>query len=117
MPYVRVEDHVPLALPADLPPQIGVARARRAADEPVLHLGEVALEEVHLVLERGAGCVGIAALHAEVVVDLALVDGRRGLGDKLGPAHVLPVPVGRVVDGHLHALLRGGVCRVLVSRG
>ena len=58
----------------------------------VLHLGEVALEEVDLVLALGGGGVGGGVLHGEVVEDLAFIDGGASLRDQLGAEHGLAVP-------------------------
>ena len=117
VPDHRVESRAPLAHAVDVPSQTSVARAGLAADQAVLHLREVALEEVDLVLERGARGVGAGAHHAEVVKDLAGVDGGRGLRDELGAAHVLAVPVRGRVDGHLYSLFGGCVGGVLVAWG
>lgn len=117
VPHACIEGGAPLRHPADIPPEVRVRRARLPTDEPVLHLGEVALEEAHLVLVGGAGRVGGGALHAEVVVDLASVDGRGCLWDELRASHGLPVPVRGRIDGKLGALLGGRVGGVLVGGG
>ena len=114
MPHPGLPLRLPAALLVRHPLQVGVARALLAADPAVLHLGEVALEEADLVLAVDAGRVGVLAHHAEVVVDLAAVDGRLGLRDELGAAHVLAVPEGGAVEREPGALLRGCVGRVLV---
>jgi len=88
VPVAGDELGVPLRLAADVPVEVVVGAALLA----VLHLGEVALEEVDLVLTLGGGGVGGGVLHGEVVEDLAFVDGGAGLGDQLGAEHGLAVP-------------------------
>lgn len=111
--------HTPLGLLVDHPLQHRICRGALAAEPAVLHLGEVALEEVDLVLAGDAGRAGGGAVdvarHAEVVKDLARGDGGRRLRDQLDAAHRLAVPVGRGVEREAHALGRGGVGRVLVA--
>lgn len=114
VPHIGVPVDAPLGLAADAPPQQGVRDARGARLPAGLELGEVALEEGDLVLAGQGGGVGVLAHEREVVEDLALVDGSRGLGNQLGTAHVLAVPVGRVVEGDLGTLLGAAVGRVLV---
>jgi len=75
----------------------------------------VALEEADLVLVVGERWVYTSVLHGEVVVDFALVDGSRGLGNQLSSEHVLTVPDGGLIAGDLDALVGGLVGRVLVS--
>jgi hypothetical protein len=70
------------------------------------------LQEQDLVLERRVRRVGRAAHHGEVVEDGALGDGRGRLRDQLRAPH-LAVPLCRVVDANLGALLRRLVGRVL----
>lgn len=106
----------PPGITADHPPQEGVVGPGRAAQPPGLELGEVALEEGDLVLARLGGGVGVLPHDAEVVPDLAPVDGRGRLRDQLGPAHVLAVPERRRVQRELDALGRRPVGRVLVVR-
>lgn len=69
----------------------------------------MALEEADLVLAVQAGRVGGAAHDAEMVVNLAAVDGRGGLRDQLGAAHVLAIPVGRAGQADLGTLLGASV--------
>lgn len=94
VPDVSFPGNVPLGSSSNLPSQRGVAGAGSAADPTRLQLSEVALEEADLVLAVQARGVGGAALDAEMVVDLAAVDGRGGLRDQLGAAHGLAIPVG-----------------------
>lgn len=115
VPHTGVPVDAPLGLATDAPPQQGVGDARGTGLPAGLELGKVALEEGDLVLAGGGGGVGVLAHKGEVVKDLALVDGGRGLGDQLGTAHVLAVPVGRVVEGDLGALVGATVGRVLVA--
>lgn len=117
VPHAGVPVDAPLGLATDAPPQQGVRDARGARLPAGLEFGEVALEEGDLVLAGGGRGVGILAHQREVVEDLALVDGGRGLGDQLGTAHVLAVPVGRVVEGDFGTLVGAGVGRVLVAGG
>ena len=117
VPHHRVERRGPLALATNIPPQSRIASSSCSADQPIFHLGEMAFEEVDLVLQRCARCVGAGAHHAKVVVDEALVDAGGRLRDQLGAPHVLSVPVGGVVDGHFDALFRGRVGRVFVVGG
>lgn len=117
MPHVLHPLRLPQGILADHELQVLVLDPRRARDPPVLHLDKVALEEADLVLLVGARRVVRGAHHAEVVKDLALVDGGRRLRDQLGAAHRLAVPVGRVVERQARALDGGGVGRVLVVRG
>jgi hypothetical protein len=100
---------VPLGLATGVPVEVVVRAALRA----VLHLGEVALEEIDLVLACRGGGVGTGVLHGEVVVDLSLVDRGAGLRDQLGAKHGLAVPGRGLVVGDLDALLRARVGRVL----
>ena len=115
VPHVRVPSCGPLAHAANVPAQQAVAGAGFAADETVLHLGEVALEEADLVLVERRWSVRVRTLHAEVVEHLALVDGGRRLGDQLRAAHRLAIPVRGAVDGELGALLGAGVGGILVG--
>ena len=94
VPDASIPDNVPLRRSSNLPSQRRIARPRRATNPPRLQLGKVALEEADLVLAVQARGIGGAAHDAEMVVDLPAVDGRGGLRDQLGAAHVLPVPVG-----------------------
>lgn len=94
MPDVGLPGDIPLGNSSNLPSQCGVAGTGGAADPARLQLSEVALEEADLVLAVQARGVGVAALDAEMVVDLSTVDGRGGLGDQLGAAHGLAIPVG-----------------------
>lgn len=117
MPHARIpRGRTPLALLVDHPLQLGIARGRLARDPTVLHLGEMALKKVDLMLAEDTGRIGAVAHHAEVVVNLALVDGRRGLRDQLDAPHRLAVPVGGAVERELGALLGHGVGWVLVGR-
>lgn len=93
--------------------QVGVAGARLAADPAVLELGKVALEKGNLVLVGCARGVGVGTLDGKVVEDGSLVDGGFGLGNQFGPPHVA-VPLCRVVDRDLDALLAAAVARVLI---
>lgn len=94
MPDVSLPGDIPLGNSSNLPSKRGVAGAGRAADPARLQLSEVALEEADLVLAVQARGISIAALDAEMVVDLSAVDGRCGLGDQLSAAHGLAIPVG-----------------------
>lgn len=115
VPDVSFPDNIPLGSSSNSPSQRRVAGASGAAHPARLQLGEVALEEADLVLAVQARGVGVAALDAEMVVDLSLVDGRGGLGDQLGAAHVLAVPVGGAGEADLGALLGAAVGGVLVA--
>lgn len=119
MPYTSLPSCVPLRRACHIPSEQWVAGAGSTALPARLHLGEVALEEVDLVLAGDAGRAGGGAVdvarHAEVVKDLARGDGGRRLRDQLDAAHRLAVPVGRGVEREAHALGRGGVGRVLVA--
>lgn len=106
----------PLGLAANAPPKQSVRDARGAREPTGLELGEVAFEEGDLVLPGGGRGVDVLSHQGEVVVDLALVDGSGGLGDQLGAAHVLAVPVGRVVERDLGSLPGTSVGWVLVVR-
>lgn len=88
MPDVWIKGGSPLASSTDEPLQTSVGLPRLAADPAVLHLSEVALEEVDLVLVVDAGRVRGGALHREMVPDFARVDGGGGLRDELGAPHV-----------------------------
>jgi len=116
VPEVRCEGDVPMALAIHVPAQGSVEGALFTADEAVLHLGEVRLEEGHLVLLVWRWRVGAGMLHAEVVEDLALVDRSLGLWDQLRAEHVVVVPNGGGVDGNLDTLLRSSIGRVLEVR-
>lgn len=114
VPHAGGELLLPLHLAVGHPLEVGVFGAACAAKPADLHLGEVALEEVDLVLAGCGGRVGVAAHHAEVVPDLTRVDGGRGLRDQLGTSHRLAIPVGRVGESDLDALVRARVGGVLV---
>lgn len=94
VPDASIPDDIPLGRSSNLPSQRWIARPRRATNPPRLQLREMALEEADLVLAVQARGVSGAAHDAEMVEDLPAVDGRGGLRDQLGAAHVLPVPVG-----------------------
>lgn len=116
VPDAGLEGRLPLARRGGEPLQLVGGGAA------VLELGEVRLEEGDLVLALGRGGVGVLALEREVVVQGARGDGAgvRDGGDQLGPAHVLAVPVGGVVEGDLCALggtRPGGVGREVEVRG
>ena len=117
MPDISVPKNVPLAHATDHPAEIRVGGSARATDQAVLHLRKVAFEEADLVLEGGVWRIGVRPLHAEVVVDFARIDGGAGLGNQLGAAHVLAVPVRGGIDADFDALLGGSVGRVLIGRG
>lgn len=117
VPHAGLHGDVPLLLGVGHPPQGVVPAAAAARAEAVLQLGEVALEEGDLVLASGRGGVGVLALDREVVVQGARGDGAgvADLGDELGPAHGLAVPVGGVGQGDLGALGAGAVRRVGIA--
>lgn len=115
VPDVSFPGNVPLGSSSNLPSQRWVAGAGSATDPARLQLGEVALEEADLVLAVQARRVGGAALDAEMVVDLAAVDGRGGLRDQLGAAHVLAIPVSGAGQADLGALRGAAVGGVLVA--
>lgn len=116
MPHTSVPSNRPLGSSSNLPSQCWVAGASGAADPARLQLGEVALEEADLVLAVQAGRVGGAAHDAEMVVDLAAVDGRGGLRDQLGAAHGLAIPVSGAGEADLGALCGAAVGEVLEAR-
>lgn len=62
VPHIRNQLHLPLALSADKPLQVCVARAALSVDPPVFQLREVTLEERNLVLVCGAGHIRRASL-------------------------------------------------------
>lgn len=113
VPDTSIPNSVPLGSSSDLPSQCWVAGAGCAADPARLQLSEVALEEGDLVLAVQAGRVGGAAHDAEMVVDLAAVDGRGGLRDQLRAAHVLAIPVSSAGQANLGTLLGASVGGVL----
>lgn len=113
VPHVGVPVDAPLGLATNAPPQQGIRSASGARLPAGLELGKVALEEGDLVLAGKGRGVGVLAHEREVVEDLALVDGGRGLGDQLGTAHGLAVPEGRLVEGDLGTLAGARVGRVL----
>lgn len=118
MPHAHLpRRHTPLALLADHPLQLGITIPSLAANPAILHLGEVALEKVDLVLAVHAGRVRAVARHAEVIEDLAAVDGRRGLRDQLDTPHGLSVPVRGGVEREARALRGDGVGGIFVGGG
>lgn len=115
MPDVSFPGNVPLGSSSNLPSQRRVAGSGRATDPARLQLGEMALEEADLVLAVQARGVGGATLDAEMVVDLAAVDGRGGLRDQLRAAHGLAIPVSGAGQADLGALRGAAVGGVLVA--
>jgi hypothetical protein len=89
-----------------------VSRVRCDAD---LELGEVRLEEQHLVLAGRKRCVRCGVHDREVVEEVAGADVRARLRDELGALED-SVPGRRAVDGELQAPGLGGGRRVLVRR-
>jgi hypothetical protein len=73
----------------------------------------VALEETDLVFVRRTRNVGRRPLDREMVIHCAFVDGGLRLRNKLCPPHIT-VPLGRVINRDLGALLAASVARVLV---
>lgn len=116
MPHIRLELHLPLALSAHHPLQVGVGSSLFAADPAVFQLREMALEEADLVLVRCTGHIRRTSLDAEMIKHGALVDRCCGLWDQLRAPHVT-VPFCSAVDGDLGTLLGVCVARVLVRRG
>lgn len=104
MPFVGLKLHLPLALSAHHPLQVGVAGTLLAVHPAIFELGEVTLEEADLVLIGGAWYIGGGSLNREVIVDGALVDGCGGLRNELSSPHVR-VPLRGIVDCDLSALL------------
>lgn len=92
-----------------MPLQVSVAAARGT----VLELREMAFEEGNLMLVGSSGGVLCRSLDGKVVVNFALVDGCRGLGNELGPQHSLTIPLGGLIDGDLDTLCRACIGRVL----
>lgn len=115
VPFAGGKVGLPLTDTSNHPLQAVVAGRLLTADEAVLHLRKVRLEEAHLVLLVLGWWVHTGVLHAEVVVHLALVDGSGGLGDQLGAKHSIIVPNGGLVKSNLDTLLRAAVGRVLVG--
>ena len=105
VPDIGRPDYIPFADTTDHPSQVRVGGSTRTTDQAVFHLGEVALEEVDLMLEGRVWGIGVRSLHAEVVENFARVDSSFGLGDELGSAHVLAIPVGGRVNAHFGTLL------------
>lgn len=113
VPDVRQQLDLPFALATHHPLQVGIADCLLAADPAILHLREVAFEEVDLVFICRAGDIGGSPLHGEVIVNSALINGCFGLGNKLCAPHVA-IPFCGAVDGDLCALLGASITRVLV---
>lgn len=107
--------HLPLGGASDEPLEARVLGAAGAGDEAALQLGEVRLEEGDLVLAGQRRRVLSLALDAEVVKDLAGGDGGARLGDQLGAAHGLAVPVGSVRQGDLGTLRRAAISGIGVG--
>lgn len=116
MPHIRLELHLPLALSAHHPLQVGVGSSLLSADPAVFQLREMALEEADLVLVRCTGHIRRTSLDAEMIKHGALVNRCCGLWDQLRAPHVT-VPFCSAVDGDLGTLLGVCVARVLVRRG
>lgn len=116
VPHVRLELHLPLALAAHHPLQVGVGSSLLAADPAVFQLREMALEEANLVLVRCTRHIRRTSLNAEMIEHGTLVDRCCGLRDQLRAPHVT-VPLGSAVDGDLGSLLGVCVARVFVRRG
>lgn len=117
VPFASSEVHCPLAVSCNHPVEGVVGGARLAVKQAILHFGEGALEEAHLVFFVWRRRAGGSMLHGEVVEHLSGVDGGRGLRDQLSPEHAIVIPDGAIVDGNLNTLLRARVGRVLVVRG
>ena len=114
MPHTSFPDRVPLRHASHHPAQVLIwARIGVSVDPTILHLREMALEEVDLVLIVWVWSIRVRSHHTKVVVDLALVDSGGGLRDKLSTPHI-GVPFCGRVDGDLHTLLGDCIRRVLV---
>lgn len=110
MPNIRHPVNIPLALTANKPPKVVIrASSWVSVDPTILHLREVAFEEVDLMLIIWVWWVCSALLHGEVVVQPSSSQVCGGLGDQFRPPHVR-VPQGSRVDGDLDSLLGGTVC-------
>lgn len=81
-----------------------------------IYLRKVALKEANLMLKCWVRSIGAAALHGEVVEQIAGPEVGRGLGDELSAFHSLTIPVGSAVNGHFDAAQLRGHCRVLIVR-
>lgn len=117
MPDIGIKGGAPLGLSLNSPLESWVAGSGSTGVQSVLQLSEVGFEEVNLMLQVGAGSIGVSSLDREVVVDTALVDWSAGLWNQLGTSHVLTVPVSSSVNGDLDTLVGGGVCWILVAWG
>jgi hypothetical protein len=73
-------------------------------------------EKGDLVFLGLAWGVGLAALHAEMVVDRSFVYGGGCLGDKFCATHGLAVPVRGAVEGYFGTLGAAGVGWVFEGR-
>lgn len=104
VPHIGGKLDFPLRLTVGHPAEIGIRCATGAAEPADFHLGEVALEEVDLVLSGRGGRVCVAAQHAEVVPDLPRVDGRGRLWNQFRASHRLPVPIRRRIQRDLDTL-------------
>lgn len=104
VPDAGLPFHLPLGGASDKPLKARVLGAAGAGEQAALQLGEVRLEEGDLVLAGQRRRVLSLALDAEVVKDLAGGDCGARLGDQLGAAHGLAVPVGSVGQGDLGTL-------------
>lgn len=87
VPYTGGEGSAPLRDTIDAPVESACVRSNTD-----LELGEVRLEEHHLML-RGSWWVGGFSLDREVVIHLSSSQVSRGLGDEFCSHHGLTVPV------------------------
>lgn len=118
VPDTGLHGGVPLLGRVGHPLQRGVAGTTAAAGQAVLQLGKVGLEEGDLVLAGDGRGIGVLAHDGEVVVERAGGDGAgvRGLGDELGTAHGLALPVGGGGQRDLGTLGDGAIIGVGVGR-
>lgn len=114
VPDTSLHGGVPLLCGVGHPLQSGITGATAAAGQAVLQFGEVRLEEGDLVFAGDGRGVGVLAHDGEVVVQRAGGDGAgvRSLGDELGTAHGLALPVGGRGQGNLGALGGGSIIGV-----
>ena len=113
VPLISLKLHLPLALSAHHPLQVGIAGSLLTIDPTVLQFREMTFEEAYLMLIRRAGHICAPPLDTKVIIHCAGVDTRLGLRNQLGAPHIR-VPFRSAIDGDFGTLLGVRIARVLV---